>query len=89
VAVLNSDEFIHGYNDGFSACSVSNDNSDMEDKNDTLNENKIPVMSSQRATYIMNVCTGHILIEDTSVMDIVAVSNFVYHISQWQSVTPT
>jgi hypothetical protein len=46
-------------------------------------------MSSQRATYIMNVCTGHILIEDTSVMDIVAVSNFVYHISQWQSVTPT
>jgi predicted transcriptional regulator len=61
----------------------------MEDKNDTLNENKIPVMSSQRATYIMNVCTGRILIEDIIVMDIVAVSNFVYHISQWQSVTPT
>jgi hypothetical protein len=39
----------------------------MEDKNDTLNENKIPVMSSQRATYIMNVCTGRILIEDLSV----------------------
>jgi hypothetical protein len=38
-----------------------------EDEENTLNENKIPVMSSQRATYIMNVCTGRILIEDLSV----------------------
>jgi hypothetical protein len=37
-----------------------------EDEDDTLNENKIPVMSSQRATYIMNVCMGRILIEDMS-----------------------
>jgi hypothetical protein len=60
---LNSDDFMHGYNDGFSACSASNDNSDMEEED----ENKIPVMSSQRATYIMNVCTGRILIDDLSV----------------------
>jgi hypothetical protein len=30
---LNSDEFMHGYNDGFDACSSSNDNSNMEDEN--------------------------------------------------------
>jgi hypothetical protein len=60
---LNSDDFMHGYNDGFSACSASNDNSDMEEEDET----KIPVMSSQRATYIMNVCTGRILIDDLSV----------------------
>jgi hypothetical protein len=28
---LNSDEFMHGYNDGFDTCSGSNDNSNMED----------------------------------------------------------
>ena len=28
---LHSDEFMHGYNDGFDACSSSNDNSNMED----------------------------------------------------------
>jgi hypothetical protein len=30
---LNSDEFMHGYNDGFDACSSSNYNSNMEDQN--------------------------------------------------------
>jgi hypothetical protein len=35
-----------------------------ENEDDTLNENKIPVISSERATYIMNVCTGRILIAD-------------------------
>jgi hypothetical protein len=60
---LNSDEFMHGYNDGFSTCSASNNNSDMEDED----ENKTPVMTPARATYIMNVCTGRILIEDLSV----------------------
>jgi hypothetical protein len=51
---LNSDEFMHGYNDGFDACSDEN-------------ESKTPVMTSQRATYIINVCTGRILNEDLSV----------------------
>jgi hypothetical protein len=33
---LNSDEFMRGYNDGFGTCSGSNDNSDLEDENDTF-----------------------------------------------------
>ncbi len=35
---LNSDEFMHGYNDGFDTCSSSNDNSNMEDENNTMCE---------------------------------------------------
>jgi hypothetical protein len=38
-----------------------------EDEDDILNENKTPVMTPERATYIMLVCTGRILIEDLSV----------------------
>lgn len=36
---MNSDEFMHGYIDGFDVCSGTDDNSDMEDEN----ENKTPV----------------------------------------------
>jgi hypothetical protein len=35
---LNSDEFMHGYSDGFDTCSSSNDNSNMEDENNTMCE---------------------------------------------------
>jgi hypothetical protein len=38
-----------------------------EDEDDTSNKNRTPIMTPERATYIMLVCTGRILIEDLSV----------------------
>jgi hypothetical protein len=58
------------YTDSKEAAPIIEDENDTfyeEDEDDTLNENKTPVMTSERATYIMLVCTGRILIEDLSI----------------------
>jgi hypothetical protein len=62
------------YGSSISKCYIDSKEATLvdHDENDTLYEededgNKTPVMTSQRATYIMNVCTGRILIEDLSV----------------------
>lgn len=58
------------YTDSKEAPPIIEDENDTfyeEDEDDTLNENKTPIMTAERATYIMLVCTGRILIEDLSV----------------------